>query len=265
MSELCRLIKSERAICLRGYASSFDILAKYVKSHPSTFPDLKIIIAGSETLHDDTRHSILTTLKCNVISQYANEECGILAQEMIHPQHISDQNDNNVMYLNHASYFFEFLKLDNDTPASYGEMGRIVITDLHNYAHPIIRYDTGDVGILMPPNKYSNGYPVLGRLYGRKMDVCYSTSNQPISPMAIGRTMKHFDDVLQWQFIQKDQNVYILKVVPIDSNNWNNKSIAVESLSQILGRDAKIQVQLVEETPVLASGKRKMVINEWKQ
>lgn len=260
MEELCSLIADENAICLRGYASSFDCLAKFVKNHPMPFPSLKIIIAGSEALHDDTRRTVKDTLQCEIISQYANEECGILAQERI-----PTQDNDNVMYLNHASYFFEILKLDSDSPADYGELGRVVITDLHNYAFPIIRYDTGDVGVLLPPDKFSNGYPILGKLYGRRMDVCYTPLGKPISPMAIGRIMKHFNDVKQWQFVQVDNGTYLLKIIPYQKEEWFSRDSVVESLTSLLGDGAQIQIEMIEEIPVLASGKRKMVINEWKK
>lgn len=260
IAELCKLIKKEHALCLRGYASSFDILAKFVAEHPNDFPSLKICIAGSESLLDDVRENVKKTLKCEIISQYANEECGILAQERI-----PTKSKDNIMYLNNASYFFEFLKIDSDEPAQYGELARIVITDLHNHAFPIIRYDCGDVGILAPPNKYSNGYPVLQKLYGRRLDVCYTTENKPFSPMAIGRIIKHFDKIIQWQFIQKGKTEYTLKMIIKKENLPNNYfNPIVEELKTILGKPAHIKIEQVNEIPILASGKRKPVINEWK-
>lgn len=262
MAELYQIIHDENAICLRGYASSFDLLANYVISNPQDFPSLRIIVAGSEALHEDTRAKVKESLKCEIISQYANEECGILAQE-----HIPTKEKDNPMYLNHSSYFFEVLKLDSDEPADYGELGRIVITYLHNYAFPIIRYENGDVGMLLPPDDYSNGYPVLGKIYGRRFDVCYSTRNQPLSPMTIGRTLKHFDEILQWQFIQKDAKLYLLKLILKSSliNVDEYISSIVALLKEPLGDDAEIQIELVDDIPVLSSGKRKPVINEWKK
>lgn len=261
LAELCKMINEEKALCLRGYASSFDLLSKYVERHPMTFPSLKICIAGSEALQDDVRFNVKKSLRCDIISQYANEECGILAQERI-----PTQDTDNVMYLNNSGYCFEFLKLDSDEPVNYGELGRIVITDFHNYAFPIIRYDTGDVGILAPPNEYSHGYPVLEKLYGRRLDVCYTSSGKPLSPMSIGRTLKHFENIRQWQFIQKDSRNYVLRVV-MTSNIFSNAylSSAVNELKSYLGNDADIQINIVEEIPVLSSGKRKAVVNEWKR
>ena len=260
LRELCSVIYNSKALCVRGYASSFDLLANYVKDHPITLPFLKICIAGSETLHDDTRANVKDNLHCEIISQYANEECGILAQERI-----PTKEKDNVMYLNHASYYFEFLKMDSDEPAEYGELARIIVTDLHNHAFPIIRYDTGDVGIIGRQNIYSNGYPVLEKLYGRRLDVCYTVDNQPFSPMTIGRTLKHFNNILQWQFIQKDKDIYVLKVVvrkPVSIEDYLYP--AVIELKKVLGDTAVLKIEEVDDIAVLASGKRKPVVNEWK-
>lgn len=260
MKDLCNLIIEKKALCLRGYASSFDLLSKYVEQHPTTFPSLKICIAGSEALQEDVRAAVKRNLHCEIISQYANEECGIMAQERI-----PTQDKDNVMYLNYASYFFELLKLDKDEPAEYGELGRIVVTDLHNYAFPIIRYDNGDVGIMSAPNEYSNGYPILQKLYGRRLDVCTTTENKPFSPMTIGRILKHYDKIYQWQFIQESQTEYRLRIVThndIDLSSY--LSSAIFELKKILGNKAVISIEKVNEIPVLASGKRKAVVNELK-
>lgn len=264
LEELCRIIVENKALCLRGYASSFDLLAKYVQKHPISCPSLKICIAGSEALHDDVRANVKESLHCEIISQYANEECGILAQERV-----PTSDTDNVMYLNHASYFFEVLKMDSDEPAEYGELGRIVITDLHNHAFPIIRYDNGDVGILSAPDDYSHGYPVLKKLYGRRFDVCYTVDGEPFSPMAIGRTMKHFDEIAQWQFVQSGEKEYELRLIMRNKEaSADYLSIYLSNLLPLLqdtvGNSSHIEIKIVDEIPVLASGKRKPVVNEWK-
>lgn len=259
LEQLVKTINQNKAKCLRGYASSFDLLANYLIKGNITLPSVKIIIAGSESLHDDVRAKVKKQIECEIISQYADEEIGIIAQEAI-----PTSEKDNVMYINNASCIVEILKLDSDEEANYGELGRIVITDLHNYAFPMIRYDTGDIGIMMPPNEKSNGFPILSKLYGRKLDVCYTTTNQPFSPMTIGRIMKHFDKILQWQFIQVGQKNYILKIVT-DNKHSDYLNSATETLQETLGADAEIDIQYVNEIPVLASGKRKPVVNQWTQ
>ena len=260
MNDLYNLIKETKAKCLRGYASSFDKLCNYLIKNNKTISGIKICIAGSEALQDDVRAKVKKLLNCEIISQYANEECGILAQEQI-----PTNSTNNVMYLNNAGYYFEILKLETDEPAKYDELGRIVVTDLHNYAFPVIRYDTGDIGQISSPNKNSNGYPILSKLYGRKLDICYTTSGEPFHPMAIGRILKHFDDIIQWQFIQKDETEYTLKVIMKEDIEYTQYlKTAIKYIKEVIGEDAIINKEYVKEIPVLSSGKHKSVVNEWK-
>lgn len=259
LAQLVEIINQNKAVCLRGYASSFDLLANYLKAKDLHLPSVRIIIAGSEALHDDVRVKVKEQIGCEIISQYADEEIGILAQESI-----PTSEKDNVMYLNNASCIVEVLKIETNEKAEYGELGRIVVTDMHNHAFPIVRYDTGDVGIMMPPNGKSNGFPILSKLYGRRLDLCYTTSNQPFSPMTIGRIMKHYDKIAQWQFVQTGEKNYLLKIVMGNAIEGYLNS-AIDTLRETLGADAEIEIEYVNEIPVLASGKRKPVVNQFKQ
>lgn len=67
---------------------------------------------------------------------------------------------------------------------------------------------------------------------------------------------------MQWQFIQENQNEYVLKVIM--RGDASNLPLIVEQLKEPLGRDANIRIEEVDDIPVLASGKRKPVVNNWK-
>ena len=256
LAELCTIINKEKAVCLRGYASSFDILARYVKENHISLPSLSIIIAGSEALQEGTREAVKKYIGCDIISQYANEENGILAQESTEP-------GAEGFYLNHAGYVFEILKMDSDEAAGYGELGRIVITDLFNYAFPMIRYDTGDLGVMAAPNEFSNGYPYMLKLYGRRFDLVYTTGNEPVFPMTLGRILKYYADIVQWQFVQKSSKTYLLKVI-VEGGRLAKEAEILSELRAYFGQDADIRIEYVDDIPVLNSGKRKPVVNEMK-
>ena len=123
-----------------SYASTLDAFRKYFQKYGADeAKGCKVygIVSGSELLQDITRDSLEKAFGCKVVSRYANEENGFLGQ---------DDVDNNVFIPNRADYYYEILKLTSDEPAAKGEVGRIVVTDLYNYAMPFVRYDTGDVG-----------------------------------------------------------------------------------------------------------------------
>ncbi len=257
--ELCELINKEKAFSLRGYASCFDRISKVVRKHGYKFPSLKVIVSTSESLEDDVRAAVKKYMGCEIVSQYANEECGILAQERV-----PTKETDNKMYFNWAGYWIEILKIGSDEPAGYGEIGRIVLTDLHNYAFPVIRYDTGDTCVLLPPDEYSNGYPVMGKLYGRRFDLTFATDGTPVYPLAYGRMLKNYDCISLWQFVQTGEKEYSLRLVLSGHDDGAIKEIRRNTLA-ILGEDAVVSVELVDDIPVLQSGKRKPVINNWKK
>lgn len=254
---LCDLINEKEAVYLRGYASTLGKLADTAIKYGYSFPTLRLVVATSESLEDDVRQQAQTAFGCNIVSQYANEECGVLAQEGI-PTLPKD----NKMYFNWAGYYIEILKMDEDTPAEYGEIGRIVLTDFHNHAFPLIRYDTGDTCILLPPDEKSNGYPIMGKLYGRRFDLTYATDGTPIYPLAYGRILKNYDVISSWQFVQKGKMDYSLILV---LKHEDDESVAdmVKQIKSFLGKDANIIIERVSEIPLLRSGKRKPVKNEW--
>lgn len=257
LRKLCDVINKTKTKCLRGYASSFDLLSRYIAKYHLKLPSVRIIIAGSETLFDSTRELVINNIGCDIISQYANEENGILAQEKV-------GDNQHRFYLNEASYFFEVLKLDSDEPANYGELGRLVITDLFNYAFPVIRYDNGDNCVMEWDETTKR--PYISKLYGRRLDLIYNVKGEPIFPMVLARILKNYDEIRQWQFIQQSSVKYKLLLV---SNNGEYLPISVKNdilfqLMGILGEDAEILIEYQKEIPVLNSGKRKPVVNLWK-
>lgn len=248
-------VKKYKIIALRAYASWYDALADYLESgkrDPADLKTLKVCISSSEALNEATREKMMRIAGIPIVEAYADEEAGMLAQ-----QRIGDYN----YYLNHSGYVFEFLKIGTDEKAAPGELARIVITDLFNYAFPLIRYDTGDTAVYQTGNHDSNGWEYISKLYGRRLDLVYDTKGHPVHPMNFARILKNLPGIIQWQFIQKEKKEYLVRL-----NLTENGSVedTVQEIKAVLGEDAEVCVEYVDDIPVLASGKRKSVICEWK-
>ena len=111
-------------------------------------------------------------------------------------------SDGTEYYIDSASYYYEFLRMESDLPAKEGEVCRIVITDLYNYAFPIIRYDTGDTAIYRREIIGENFKIFLKEIYGRKTDLVFNSLGRKISPHAITNYMWGVSGIRQWQFTQ---------------------------------------------------------------
>lgn len=240
---------------LMSYASTFDIFKDYFKKVNDKH-SIKItgIISGSEMLYDETRKSMEEHFNCKCVSRYSNQENGIIGQDSTH---------NNVFICNDINYKIEIFKLNEDVIVENGEIGRIVITDFYNFAMPMIRYDTGDVGSI--DTIIINGVKkkVIKNFGGRKIDMIYSTKGTIVSPHKISVTFWNYDNIQQFQFIQKGKNKYhvILNV----QGFFNNENQLKQKLMEIIGFDARIHFTYVESIPALSSGKRKYIINDWEQ
>ena len=253
MDSLRKLLIEKKVSAVLAYATTLKVFAKWLQDNISDKDlfRLKTIISGSEALDDETRASLERILGCNVVERYSNQENGILGQQM---------PGDKKYYLNYGSYVFEMLKLENDEAAALGDHGRIVITDLFNYAFPMIRYDTGDVGVMMGGNDESGGWPVLGELYGRRIDMIYDTFQKPVYPHLIARNMGQCNNIRQSQFIQTGIKEYVFRVNGCPDDD--KLTLSLNKQKDILGYDALIRVEYTDEIPVLATGKRKTVAQE---
>lgn len=90
------------------------------------------------------------------------------------------------------------------------------------------------------------------------------TGNEPVFPMTLGRILKYYSDIVQWQFIQRSPKTYLLKVIVAGDKLAKEEEILSE-LHSYFGQDANIRIEYVDDIPVLNSGKRKPVVNEMKR
>ena len=239
---------------LMGYASSYTAIARNTEKDDIKNIGVDCIITGAESLPLAVKDKLKYLFECPVYSRYSNMENGFLAQQC--------DNHSEEFHLNVASYYFEILSFDNDLPVKSGEKGRIVVTDLFNYAMPLIRYDTGDVAVYDEKAKCSLKTPVFKTIEGRIRDFLIDTNGKLLSPGAISTAMWRYSEVLQYQFIQEGEKKFTIKLNCRDK--FNRERPLIEDIKKQVGSDAIIDIVYVSEIPLLKSGKRKYIINNYK-
>lgn len=91
---------------------------------------------------------------------------------------------------------------DAGSPTMPGEIGRVVATDLHNYAMPIVRYDTGDYAVAGPPCPCGRGLPTLERIVGRWRGMVVKPDGSRHWPLTGIYGYRKIAKVRQYQMIQ---------------------------------------------------------------
>ncbi|WP_378175977.1 CoF synthetase [Aquimarina sp. SS2-1] len=235
---------------LLGYTSAFTTICQYLDRTKATpiVSNIESIITMSEGINAYVRSSMEKYFGILPVSRYSNNENGILAQE--------DRSDISKFVINSASYYIEIFDLNNDIPVSAGKRGRIIVTDLHNYAMPLIRYDTGDVGII-GINK--DNVPYLSSIEGRKLDLIYNTKGEVI-PSHVSYKLCRYGDYKQFQLVQYGEKDYLIK---LNTDKKVDEQKMLEEYKGYFGEDAHIKIEYVDEIPLLSSGKRREVFNSY--
>ncbi len=204
---------------INGYTSSIVLFAKFLQKKniilTSICPSLKCCIVTSEMLFEKDKILMEKQFGVPIINEYGASELDLIAF----------QNTDSEWQVNSETLFIEILDESNNV-LPYGKKGRIVITSLYNKAHPFVRYDIGDIGIL--DEKSTLKKPILKKLIGRTNDIALLPSGKK----AAGLTFYYITKSI----IEDDGNVkeFVIKQTKIDT-------FEVEYVSEVVLTNSQIQ------------------------
>lgn len=161
--------KTKKFDYIDGYTSSIVLFAKFLQQKnillKDICPTLKVCMVTSEMLFEEDKQLLEKQFGIPIVNEYGASELDLIAF----------QNPSGQWQVNSETLFVEILDGNNQAVPN-GTSGRIVITSLFNKAHPFIRYDIGDIGIL--DEKSTLKKPILKKLIGRTNDVAVLPSGK---------------------------------------------------------------------------------------
>jgi phenylacetate-CoA ligase len=248
-------IAANKDTIIIGFPSVLYALSKFVVNDYSG--DSKICVKGiitiAEPLNACIKNTIESVFQCPVFNRYATMETGVIGH--------STRNDNNI-FINRSSYIIELLAFDSDRAICEGEDGRIIITDLFSYGMPLVRYETGDTAMLLSKN--DDGAICIKNPEGRIIETIYATNGSKISWAVIYDIMTQISDLFQYQFRQTGERNYQIYIITSSGYSRDSEQHLYNKLRDTLGNDAILELCYVDSIPALPSGKRPMIINEYK-
>lgn len=251
-------LKKKKLQILIGFPSAIAMLAQHciVKGDKPKDFELKGVLTFAENLSPTQRKCISEAFGCKVHSRYGTEELGILGCEY-------DQESG--FELNTCNYIVEVLKLTENVTVLPGELGRVVVTDLHSNAFPLIRYETGDLAVLGSFLDTDRGWAKhLKTLSGRIIQIIYATNGEQLYPLYFENIIEQYNIFVQYQLIQETIKQYTLNLLPkadFDSVLFSSDDLT-NHMRNWLGQDAEIKINLVKDIQMLPSGKRPSIINK---
>ena len=137
--------------------SHLRLLVSYFYENQLKLSSLKSVWTMSEAVDESLRNFCKDTFACTIISNYSSAEVGYIALQC--------PDSNNFHVMSEVNYV-EVINREGKACAA-GELGKIVVTPLHNFAMPLFRYEIGDEVEMGQPCSCGRGLPTIKRIIGR--------------------------------------------------------------------------------------------------
>jgi phenylacetate-CoA ligase len=247
------LIAAMRPHAILAYTQALASFARWVNEHGCRdWPDVRVLCCAEGLMPRD-REAIEKAFGPEVYETYGSRETMLVAAEC---------EAHAGMHLSEENVVVEVAP--GGRPSVVGAAGDLLVTDLHNYGMPFIRYANGDVGSMAVDGVCPCGRTLrkLARVDGRRMDTLRDANGDPVPGMLFASILQLDAGALRaFQVVQKASGEVELKVVR--GRDWHEEGFT--AASRRLGgyfKGLPFRVTFCDEIPASKSGKRRPIVVE---
>lgn len=240
---------------LFGHAHSLYLFASYLRAKwPKTAIHPKAVLSTCMVLHDFERDLIASVFECPVINRYGCEEVSLIACECRYGEGL---------HVNGECVYVEVID-EQGEPCPPGRPGRVVVTDLHNRAMPMIRYEVGDMAAWADkPCSCGRTLPLLARIEGRVADYVLTKAGDYISGISLTENFAvKIPGVVQMQIIQEEVDRFTFNIVKDNDFSDQSLSLLAEQTKRHFGKDTRYSIVSMDKIPQEPSGKYRFCISK---
>ena len=230
---------------LLTYPSNLEALAEASRRSGMKLSRLREVRTMSEVVNPELRALVREVWGVPLADAYSAEEVGYIALQCPDHEHYHVQSENLIV---------EVLD-DEGRPCPPGESGRVVVTALHNFAMPLLRYELGDYAVAGAPCRCGRGLPVLQRILGRVRNMLRLAGGERYWPMLGTRGFARLAPVLQHQFVQTAYDRLELRIVAARPLTSGEEAALREHVTRRLPAPMQVDIRCCADIPRSAGGK----------
>jgi len=254
LGEVARVIEFQRPQVIVCYAQAGAELARYINRNGlRAWPTIPVICGAERVLPHD-RADLEQAFGPAVFDTYGCREVMMIAAECEAHQGMHVAMENLVV---------EIVDPDGN-PVREGDTGEVVVTDLHNYGQPFIRYANGDIATAGPDRRCPCGrsLPRIQSVQGRISETLRDGNGSAVSGIALSFVVQGVtSSVRQFQAVQHRDRSVTISIVPVhDLPPAVLDEIRATGEKLLAGID--VAVKVVPELPRSAAGKHHLVVVE---
>ena len=236
---------------LLAYAESLYELARFIEREGLETCPPHAIMTSAGTLSPEMRGVIERVFRAKVFNRYGSREVGDIACE-------SEAHDG--MLICAPTHYVELLGPDG-APVAPGEAGEVVITNLVNFAMPLIRYRIGDMAEWAGQESgCGRHWPLLRGVTGRVSD--YFTR---VDGARVRIPTAFFSEepwIRKYQVIQEELSRVRLLIVADGPTPRDRLELVMDRIRQLMGETCRIEFEEVDDIAPSASGKYRYSISK---
>jgi len=251
LAACCEFINRVRPRAIVGYTGMLVDLARFARDHHALTWKARTVVTTAESLLEGQRELLESVLANEVFNSYGAREVMNIASECEKHQGMHLATDNlRVGVVD-----------EKGTPVAAGIEGRVVVTDFHNAASPLIRYEVGDIGTMWSDEPCACGrpFPRLVRIDGRLQDVV-ETPDGPMTQTWFGLIIRDFTWIAGWQIVQDRRDRVLFRLVSTHELTSDLLAPFIAKLRTRLG-GMTIDFERVNEIQRRASGKYQPIVS----
>jgi phenylacetate-CoA ligase len=240
-----------------GYTNSMVVFAKYLINKnlilsKHVCPTLKSCIVTSEQCSELDQNILEKGFGVNVIKEYGASELDFIAFT----------NADGVWTISNELVYVEIIG-DNGLPLPDGEVGKIVVTSLHNRAMPFIRYEIGDLGSIK--HNVLKKHDQLLTLNGRLNDFAILPSGKRVPGFTLYYVSRQILEdtglVKEYVIRQITKFDFVFEIVSDRTISKKDEELIIKIMENYLEPGLNIVINKVEEINRDKSGKLKHFVS----
>ena len=244
LQEFTNAIRRQRPGLIFGHAHSLYLLAAQLKKSQVLDVQPNGIISTAMPLHDWQRTVIEDVFGVPVTNRYGCEEVSLIASECEHHRGL------------HVAAESVFTEVE--------ESGHLLVTDLTNYAMPLIRYRIGDVVTttdrVCPCGR---GLPLLERVEGRDADYVVTPDGGLISGISLTENFAlQIRGAAQVQIVQEELTWLRIRLVTEHDFDIESRRQIARLVNDLFGPTMRHDVEIVDAIPQEPSGKYRFCVSK---
>lgn len=190
-AEIARLLAEARPGQLLINPSTLAHLCDHLERSSERLPGMQRVRTIAEAVLPGLRERVRLLFDAPLHDVYSSRELG----------HIAVQCPVSGLYHAVETLIVEVLDAAGG-PCGEGEEGTVAITDLRNFATPLVRYRIGDRAVVGPPCPCGRGLPTLVRVLGRERNLVTYPDGRRGWPQLENGAFWTLGPVEQFQFVQ---------------------------------------------------------------